>query len=120
MPLVPIAALAALVVKFTDFLKALTNKDWNAAVTQVTVWLGGVAALFLASATVWAKGKGFTLGDIPLTDLDAASKVFGGMSISSIGGVVYDYKKARDNSDSAVQPTLVPGAVKVTEEPIAA
>lgn len=108
MPVVPLLSLAALVNKFTDFLKFLTNKDWNAAVTQIIVWAGGVAAVFLASATLWAHGKGFDIGGIQITDLNGWSKLYAGLSASSVGGVAYDFKKARDNTDSAQTPPLLP------------
>lgn len=110
MPVVPLLSLAALVNKFTDFLKFLTNKDWNAAVTQLTVWAGGVVAVFLASATLWAHGKGFDVGGIQITDLNGWSKLYAGLSASSVGGVAYDFKKARDDKDSAKTPALLPSA----------
>ena len=106
MPFVPIAVLAALVVKFTDLSKRVTSGDYKGAATILFAWAAGIAALFLGGATVWAKGKGLDIGDIQLADLNAASKVFAGSAIGSAGSLAFDFKKARDNTDTALEPTF--------------
>lgn len=99
------AAVISLSVKFTDFLKYLTNRNTNAAVTQAVVWLGGILAVLLAGAADIANGV--DLGGAPLGDLDLWSQVFIGLGLSSTGSFLYDFKKARDNTDSAYTPNLL-------------
>jgi hypothetical protein len=110
MDFVPIAALGFLVNKVTDFLKYVRNKDWNAALTQLEQWGGGVASVFVASAANLTRGVG--VGDLSLGDLNSASKVLLGMTIASVGSFAYDWKKASDNTDSAAAPALFPELAK--------
>ena len=107
MPFVPLVALLALVVKFTDFLKYVTARNTNGVVTQLVAWGAGVGAFFLAAQTDFASG--IHVGDMSLPTLNGWSLVFVGMSVASAGGLAVDYKQARDNSDSAVKPNLLPG-----------
>ncbi len=101
------AAVISLSIKFTDFLKYLTNRNVNAAVTQAVVWLGGILAVALASAAKIANGV--DLGGVQLGNLDLWSAVFVGLGLSSTGSFLYDFKKARDNTDSAATPNLLGG-----------
>jgi hypothetical protein len=101
-----IATLGALAVKGLDFVKFLLNKDWNAVITQAAAWLSGIVVLWVASAAsvfdaVTVPGVG-----VPIGSLDAGSLVFIGLNLASVLGIVYDYKKAIDGSDSAKTPPL--------------
>ncbi len=101
-------ALAALVIKVVSVVKAL-GKDANYVVTQVVTWSVGIAVLFLAgqaevTQSLVIPGFGMTLGT-----MDAASIVLAGLVLGSTGAFAYDYKKARDNTDSATEPTLLRG-----------
>jgi hypothetical protein len=98
------AVLAALALKVTDFLKYLTNRHWNSAITQGTVWLAGVLVVFLgASADLTA---GIEVFGSALGDIDAASLLLLGLGLGSTGSVAYDFKAALDNSDTAITPSL--------------
>lgn len=110
MEILSFASIVALSVKFTDFLKYLTNKDRNALITQLTVWVSGVAAVVLArladiTAGIEVPGTGASFGS-----LDVWSAVFVGLGLSSAGSFLYDFKKSRDNLDSSWTPSLVPGS----------
>lgn len=99
-----LAVLAALALKFTDFLKFARVKDWNSVSTQAAVWTSGVVAVFLgASADISAEVEVF--GSL-LGDLDIASQILTGLSLGSVGSVLYDFKSALDGTDSAVTPPL--------------
>lgn len=100
------AALAATAVKFTSLLKYLTARQFRQAVTTVTPWVAGVAALAVgAHANVMDK---VTLpgGGPPLSRLDVGSIVLAGIALGASGSFVFDFKKAVDGTDSAVEPPL--------------
>jgi hypothetical protein len=119
MDFIPVAILATLVVKFTDFLKRLFSGDVNGVVTQLVVWGAGVAAVFLVSASQWAKDV--QIGQLGLDTLGNWSLVLVGFCIGSAGSFVYDAKKALDGTDSAAEPPLLPPVVTArrTEPPTA-
>lgn len=104
---VPAVAMVALIKKFIDFSKYVTNKDRNGALTQIYAWIIGVAVVWLFAQTVWADKFGF--GDLMLSAFNLASIVAVGLSLGSVGGVVTDVIKSRDNTDSAKMPSLLPG-----------
>lgn len=105
---VPTVALLALINKFVDFSKYITNKDVNGALTQVYVWGAGVLGVWLYAQTAWADTINF--GDLPLSKFNGASIVAVGFAIASAGSVAKDWLKAKDNSDSAAMPKLLPNA----------
>jgi hypothetical protein len=104
------ALLAVLILKFTDFLKNVKagaeGKGWNGAVTQVIVWAAALGGVFLMSASDFGVTK-IPILDIALNDADGATKLLLGLMGGSLASVVYDAKKAVDNTDSAAQPPLI-------------
>lgn len=107
MDFAPLLAALALMVKLVDFAKFLRARDANAIVTQLAVWVAGVAVTLLLAASDFAAAV--EIGDgLSLAKLNAASLALIGLTISSTGSVVYDFKKAADNTDSATVPSLVP------------
>lgn len=103
-----IVLVGALVYAFVNFLKKLSGRDWNGVVTQLVAWTAGVGAVFLASA---AHLEGNIPGtSIGLQALNAAAKIVLGLQAASIFGVVHDVKQAVDNTDTSVEPRLVPPA----------
>lgn len=105
MEFVPAVALLSLVTTGVNFLKYLTHKDWNGVVTQLTVWMGGVAAVALTAQTAWAEG--IEVGGQALSSLNGASQVLVGVSIGAGAAVVNGLKKALDTSDTDVKPPFV-------------
>jgi hypothetical protein len=103
---VPVAAMVTLIGKFVDFLKSVTNRDLNGIVTQATAWAAGVVAVFLYANTAWADQISF--GDRTLAQMNGASLVAVGLGASSLMSVLVDFKKARDGSDTAKTPPLIP------------
>jgi hypothetical protein len=69
-------------------------------------WIAGVVAVVLYAQTAWANGIVFN--DISLADMNFASLLVIGLGIGSVGSVVTDVIQARDNTDSAAVPPLVP------------
>lgn len=104
----PLLGLAALVVKLTDFLKYVTNKDKSAVTTQLMVWIAGVSGVFLYSASNFASNV--LVNGVQLGDLNGFSKLLLGLGVSSAGSFGYDLTRRIDNDDSGATPALLPGA----------
>ena len=107
----PLAAAIALIWKIVDFAKVARVRDWNAVLTQVVVWGAGVGVTFLLAGTDFADG--INIGGRTLGGMNSSSVILLGLSMGSLGSVAVDYKKARDNNDSAAMPTLLTGEVPV-------
>lgn len=101
------AAIPFLAGKAIELLKYLKNKDWNGAVTLVSVWVAGIVALVIAAAAEVTETFVVPGTTIPLGSLDGPSLVLLGMTLTSITSTVYDFKKALDSTDSAKQPPLI-------------
>lgn len=115
-PTVTIAGLVgmlALVKSFVDYLRttaaAIRNEvGARAALAHRTIaYVAGLAAVFLYGAS--------QLGDfaIPgtrllLSDMNGSTKVIVGLSIAGTASLVTDLIKARDNSDTAIVPSIMP------------
>lgn len=102
-----LAALVALGMKVVSLLKFLRSGWTDDAFTQVVTWVVGVVIVFLAAEADITQDValyGTTLGAA-----NVASKILIGMSLLSIGSVLYDFRKARDNTDSAIEPNLLTG-----------
>lgn len=108
MEFVPIPAALALIWKIVDFIKYLTNYSEykSSVVAQLSVWFAGVVVSFLLASSDFAAG--INIGVLPLEQLNGFSLLFFGLSLGSVGSVLYDFKKARDNTDSAQTPEIVP------------
>jgi hypothetical protein len=104
-----VGGLIAVIKKGHDFSKQVANRQWGAVVSQVLAWAIGVLVV-----VVWARsriyGATVALGDGTLHDADWWSLVVIGIAVSSGGGIVSDVIKAKDNTQSAAVPPLVPPA----------
>jgi hypothetical protein len=105
---VPAVAFMALVWKMIDFLKFVTNKDWNAVKTQLITWIGAIGVGLLWAQTQWAEGVSF--GGLTLDKMNVWSIIAVGLGGGSAASVGFDLKKAFDSSDSAKTPALTPSA----------
>ena len=110
MEFVPVVVLAALVLKFTDWLKLVSAKDWNAVITQLTAWAAGVGGVALVAQTDFASAV--PVGDFTLATLNGWSLIVAGLSLASTASVGYDFKRALDTTDSAKMPSLVDGTTE--------
>jgi hypothetical protein len=113
MPIVPLALLGALVYAFINVLKYAQARQWGAVLTQVCTWAGGIAAVFLVSASKIGETIKFTTGtatdrhSYTLTTLDTMSKLVLGLLASSLFATAFNqFIKARDNNDTAATPSL--------------
>lgn len=111
MEIFSLAILAALVGKVMTVLKAI-GKDWNMVWTQVAVWVIGVAVVCLGVHTTWAGT--IVIQDVALWNMNLADQIFLGIAVGSGISQLYDFKKARDNGDTAVEPPLLVGMTPPT------
>lgn len=96
-----LAAFAPIVWKAVDFVKFARAKDVNAVITQLVVWVAGIGVGFLARWSDFATGTA-------LEHVNVSTVILAGLSIGSVASAAYDFKRARDNTDTAATPTLLP------------
>lgn len=97
MEFVPLVAMTLLLKKLGDFIKQVTNRDVNGALTQLAFW--GVAIVVVALVAQTDFADGFSVGDQSLASLNFYSLVFVGMFVGSGGGAFHDWLQARDNTN---------------------
>ena len=102
------ALLGATVYMLVNFVKYLKAGDWNGVLTLLLAMLVGVFV-------VWLGGQADVTSHLkPVTDAgelgtyDAGSVVLVGIALASTFSVVKDFIAARDNTDSAQKPKLIP------------
>jgi hypothetical protein len=110
--------LAALAYKITDVVKygkALRGKTektrtegWNGLSTLFWSAVLGVGAVWVMAQTEW--GDEIKIGDETLGSLTGWSVVALGITITSFGSVLYDFKKAIDGNGGADTPALTKAA----------
>ncbi len=106
MDFAPMLAAIALIWKIVDIVKYARARNGEAVVTQLGVWIAGVAVVLLLAATDFASG--IDVADYSLDKLNIASLILLGLSIGSSASVAVDIKKAVDNTDSAAVPVGKP------------
>lgn len=99
--------MAVVVIQALAFVKAVRAADWNAVVTQLLVVLVALGAvqLFAHSSFGIATIPGL---DVPVKSLSVADSVIAALALFGASGFLYDRTKARDNSQSAAQNSLLP------------
>lgn len=110
LPALSAVTLVALIWKLVDFAKALVNlnvdNNKNTVVTQALVWGVAVGVLVLAAHARITTGLELLPG-APLGLMDWPSQVLIALGFGSAGSVLFDFKKARDNTDSAATSSLI-------------
>lgn len=101
-----LAILGTLGWKLVDFTKFLTNRNWNASLTQLYAWGIGIILVVLAAGADVLEGLALPGMTVPVGEMDFGSLLIVGMSMSSLMGVGFDFKKAFDGSDTAITPPL--------------
>ncbi len=105
MDIAPALLLSTLIWKAVDFLRQLSGRQWSGVVTQLIVWVAGVAGVALAAHSQLFET--FAVNGNPLTSLDGGSQLYLGLCIGSLGSALVDVKSAIDGSDSAAKPPLL-------------
>jgi hypothetical protein len=101
----------AFILKLVDLVKYFfegLRGDWNGFATLLMTWVVGFIAVILFIRTQW--GDEVKLGDQTLADLNTSAQVVFALAAPSIAALLYDAKKAVDNTDTASTPRLTSGA----------
>lgn len=102
----PLIMLAALATQVTTMLKNLTAGEVRAAFTGLIPWVvAGVALVWGANAGTTADYVLPGLSD-PLGDMDLASLLLAAAAVGSSGGLLYSFRTAFDNTDTAKEPPI--------------
>lgn len=111
-PTIAIAGIVGLLAtskKFIDFLRFVMNlpATKSEVLTQLCSWGGGTIAVFLYGASQLGDfeipGTGLTV-----SNMNGWTKLLVGVSIGSGASLITDWIKARDDTDSAKVPPLLP------------
>lgn len=103
-----LAGLAFAVNKTVSVIKELVNKNFNAAITQLVVWVVGFIAVVLAAHAAITEALVVPGLTVPLGSLDWPSELLLAWILGSTGSFIFDFKKAIDSSDSSAEPSLLP------------
>jgi len=96
--------LGAFILKLVDLIKYVTAGQARSAFTLLLMWAVGFAAVQFFIETQW--GDEVTVGNETLDQLSTWSKVVFGLAAPSLAALLYDAKKAVDDTDSAKTPRL--------------
>ena len=97
----------AFILKLVDLVKYFIEGirgDWNGFFTLTLTWVVGFVAVMLFIKTQW--GDEIKVGDQTLDQLNTEAKIVFALAAPSIASLLYDAKKAVDNTDSASTPKL--------------
>jgi hypothetical protein len=111
----------AFILKLVDLVKYLIaglRGDWNDFITLALTWIVGFLAVMIFIKTQW--GDEVKLGDQTLDELNFEAKAVFALAAPSIAALLYDAKKAVDNSDTASSPRITNDAEKARKAQVAA
>lgn len=105
MEFVPTLAMALLVIAIINLIKFVRAGDVNGIVTTLSVWVAGVLVILLVGETDFADGV--DIAGRTLAEYNLWSKVFIGLTISSVAQFANDIRGAIDNTVTTAKPHLV-------------
>jgi carbon starvation protein CstA len=107
MEFVPLLAAAALVVSALNLVKFVKNRDWNGTVSTGAAWVIGVGVTLLLAESDFAES--IAIGDTGqnLATANTFSLILVGVTFAAVAQQLYDYKRALDQTDSAMVEPLV-------------
>jgi hypothetical protein len=113
---VAVALLAALVKKLMDLVKYFrAGADGvNGYTTILASMVIGVLAVMIAARSDFASG--ISLGGVSLADANFWSQLFIGLTVASAAGVITDFFKSLNQSETAEAPPLVPESEELPPE----
>jgi hypothetical protein len=101
-----IAALAPLTTKLTGLVKYLSARQWRDAVTTLVPWVGAFVALEVGAHADLTRDLVLFDGGPALGKAAVGSLVLASAVVGSAGSLLADFRKAVDNTDTAVEPKL--------------
>jgi hypothetical protein len=97
----------AFVLKLVDLVKHLIEGfrgEWNGFLTLTMTWVVGFIAIWLFIQTGW--GQEIRLGEQTLDQINTSGKIVFALAAPAVAALLYDAKKAVDDSDTASTPRL--------------
>jgi len=107
-----LVALALAASQVFGLVKYALAKDANGVVSNVVYFVATFALLLLAANSSWTENLVIPAIGVQLATLDIGSLVIVSLGAYGVGGFLFDRTKARDDSQSAAQPSLLNGTVK--------
>lgn len=104
MEFAPLVVAAAMVTSGAALVKDILGGQARKAVTFLLTYLVALGITFALRASDFASGV--TLGEHTLDGLNVASVFLAAFAVMSLARVVYEFKKAVDASDTAVETKL--------------
>lgn len=108
MEFIPVVIMSALIAKVIDFGKALSNRDGNAVVTQLSAWVAGVLIVILFARSDFSNGIQY--GDVVLKNMNLWTQIIVGMAVSSVASVANDVRQAVDPTVQTRELKLLPNS----------
>jgi hypothetical protein len=102
--LTTLVALGTFVFTITNLVRFALATNWSSVLSQVLAWVAGVVASLVVAHTDLAAG--FAIGQKSLKNVSSFSQILVGLAAASSISVVYQFKQALDNSDTAAVPSL--------------
>ena len=112
----------AFILKAVDLVKytiqGFQRRRLEQRLTLVLTWAVGFVAVWIFIKTEW--GDEVKLGDQTLDQLNTSAEFVFSLAAPSIAALLYDAKKAVDNTDTASSPRLTPAAENERKARVAA
>lgn len=104
--LTQLVALGSIVYTLVNFIRYARVTDWSSVISQILAWTAGVIATFVVAHTDLAAA--FTFGGKNLGQIGWFSQFLVGLAAASSIGIVYQFTKAVDHTQSAKVPAMWP------------
>lgn len=101
-----LALLGIIGVKFTDFSKYLNARDWNGVFTQLYAWFVSIVLVVIFANSGLADNLVLPFSEKVMADYSFGALLLVGLAPGSLGSFLVDYKKAADNTQSAIVPSM--------------
>ncbi len=115
--LAQLVALGTVAYTVVNFIRYALVTNWSSVFSQILAWAAGVTMTFVVAHTDLAPA--FTFGSKNLGQISGGSQFLVGLAAASSIGIVYQFTKAIDSTQSAAVPSLqVPNSAKSTAQSI--
>ncbi len=92
-------------------------QDWNGVLSNVVYFAATFGILLLAANSDYTQNAVIPALGVSLGSLDTASLAIVSLGAYGVGGFLFDRTKARDNSQSAAQPSLINNTPQGDDQP---
>ena len=115
--LAQLVALGTVAYTVVNFIRYALVTNWSSVFSQILAWAAGVTMTFVVAHTDLASA--FTFGSKNLGQISGGSQFLVGLAAASSIGIVYQFTKAIDSTQSAAVPSLqLPNTAKNTAQSV--